>query len=96
MPSSAVEVPVDEERGGEGVADLNDELPEDSTGLGRLGHTGRPAWSNTGKEFPVPPAGNWVEWGLQDSLMSNMAAEHSVMVSSSSIKVSEVLRLRDL
>ena len=37
MPSSVVlEVPVEDERGGEGVADLNEELPEDSTGLGRL------------------------------------------------------------
>jgi len=43
MPSSAVEeVPVEEESGGEGVADLKDELPEDSTGLGRLGKFGLP------------------------------------------------------
>ena len=43
MPSSAVlEVPVEDERGGEGVADLNEELPEDSTGLGRLGKLGLP------------------------------------------------------
>ena len=37
-----------------------------------------------------------MEWGLQDSFMRSIAAEHSVMVSSSSIRVSEVLRLRDL
>lgn len=45
MPSSAMEeVPVLEDNGGEGVADLSDEAPEveDSTGDGRLGKLGRP------------------------------------------------------
>jgi hypothetical protein len=32
MPSSAVEVPVLEDSGGEGVADRNDDAPEESTG----------------------------------------------------------------
>ena len=45
----------------------------------------------------VPYWWYWEEyWGLQDSFMSNMAAEHSVITSSSSFSVSEVLRLRDL
>ena len=37
MPSSAVEVPVLEDKGGEGVAERNDDAPEESTGEGKLG-----------------------------------------------------------
>ncbi len=37
MPSSAVEVPVLVDSGGEGVAERNDEAPDESTGEGKLG-----------------------------------------------------------
>lgn len=37
MPSSAVEVPVLELKGGEGVAERKEEAPEESTGLGKFG-----------------------------------------------------------
>ena len=37
IPSSAVDVPVLEDNGGEGVAERNEDAPDESTGEGKLG-----------------------------------------------------------
>ena len=52
MPSSAMEVPVLEDKGGEGVAERNEEAPDESTGDGKLPYMGLPKLSNIGKLLP--------------------------------------------
>ena len=53
MPSSAMEVPVLEDKGGEGVAERNEEAPDESTGEGKLPYNmGLPKLSKIGKLLP--------------------------------------------
>ena len=82
------DAPVLDDKGGEGVAERKEEAPEESTGEGRLGYP-------EGKD-PMWGYGPSDPWGLQESFINNIAAEHSVIVSSSSMRVSEVRRFRDL
>ena len=53
MPSSAMEVPVLEDKGGEGVAERNEEAPDESTGEGKFPYNmGLPKLSKIGKLLP--------------------------------------------
>jgi hypothetical protein len=91
MPSSVAEV----DSGGDGVGDRNEEAPlleeaVDGKSMKRGREAAEAELANCGEKRPAG------EWGLHESFMRSMAAEHSDRTSSSSWTFSLVRRLREL
>ena len=91
IPSSVVEL----DRGGDGVGDLKEEAPLLDDGEGRSMKMGC-CTDDPGADWARLGGKKAGECGLQESFMSNMAAEHSDKTSSSSATFSLVRLFRDL